>query len=82
MAAHLARHMSSHGVKPAKKAAKTSGRRRGRPPGSKNKKTAGSSRSFAGVNLGSMHLHELTDLIEAARAEARVKLRELEVALA
>jgi len=35
----------------------------------------------AGINLGALHLHELTDLIEAARAEARVKLRELESAL-
>lgn len=83
MPAHLARHMSSHGAKTAKKkVTKTSGKRRGRPPGSKNKKVTASSRSFAGLNLGTMHLHELTDLIEAARAEARVKLRELEVALA
>ena len=82
MPAHLARHMSSHGVKAAAKPAKTSGKRRGRPPGSKNRKVARSTRSVAGINLGTMHLHELTDLIEAARAEARVKLRELEVALA
>ena len=80
MPAHLARHMSSHGVKPKKKAAKVSGRRRGRPPGSKNKANR-VSRSVAGLNLSAMHLHELTELIDAARAEARVKLRELEVAL-
>ncbi|HPF40401.1 MAG TPA: hypothetical protein P5081_24355 [Phycisphaerae bacterium] len=81
MPAHLARHMSSHGVKSASKPAKTSGRRRGRPPGSKNKRGSAASRSVAGINLGALHLHELTDLIEAARAEARVKLRELESAL-
>lgn len=82
MAAHLARHMSSHGAKSTKKkAAKKTGRRRGRPPGSKNKARS-VSRSIAGINLGAMHLHELTDLIDAARAAARVKLRELEAALA
>ncbi len=80
MAAHLARHMSTHGVKAKKKVVAKTAKRRGRPPGSKNK-VRSASRSVAGLNLSSMHLHELTELIDAARAEARIKLRELEVAL-
>lgn len=83
MPAHLARHMSSHGVKSSKKkAAKKSGKRRGRPPGSRNKRVRSMSRKVAGINLGAMRLDELTDLIEAARAEARVKIRELEASIA
>lgn len=85
MAAHLARHMTTHSSKSkkktAKKIAKKTGKRLGRPKGSKNKKTLVAARSVSGLNLKGMQLTDLMALIEAARAEAKSKIRVLERAL-
>lgn len=74
MAAHLARHMTAThgaGAKKKTKAAKNGRRKKrrgGRPKGSR-------------FGLGSMTLGQLADVIDAAKAEARTRLRELEAAL-
>jgi hypothetical protein len=92
MKAHLARHMSStHGVKPAGAGKKKTGKKRlGRPKGSKNKvpKNLGvplrSGRPTAlVVKLGirDMSIDELTQVIDAARDEARRRLADLQAAL-
>lgn len=88
MPAHLARHMSSHDGAASKKKASRKTRARkakrgpGRPKGSTNKKAATTAaRSVAGFNLRGMQIQELSDLIDAARDEARRKLHELDIQL-
>lgn len=75
MAAHLARHMSTHGVRKAGKrkyTKRTKGLRSalGRPKGIVSQ--------FGLVNLG---LDQLSAVMDAARAEARRRLKQLEAAL-
>ena len=72
MAGHLGRHMSAtHGTKHRKKAVKTAKRRSVR----RKKKRAGRPKGVASrLGLGSMSLEELTQVIDAARTEARRKL--------
>ena len=80
MAGHLARHQSAtHGMKTKKKAtankAKRGGKKRtmkkdGRPKGSTSR-----------FGLKAMSLERLTELIEAARGEARTRLAEIEAAI-
>ncbi len=79
MAGHLGRHMSaSHGRKKRKKAAKKAKKRSVR----RRKKRAGRPKGVASrLGLGSMSLEELTQVIDAARAEARRKLTALEEAI-
>lgn len=81
MAAHLARHMSAgHGAGGRGRKKKRRGRV-GRPPGSLNKSTIagrgrkkGSRGSRFMLGLQSLSIETLTDIIEAAREEARRKL--------
>ncbi len=89
MQAHLARHLSTtHGVKSAVKKKKT-GKKRGRPKGSLNKKTIDKVMGRTGrptalvarLGLRDMSIDELTQVIEAARSEARNRLSELQAAL-
>ncbi len=78
MAAHLARHTSSaHGAKKKKvaKKAKRRGKKRtmkkgGRPKGAVSR-----------LGLKAMSLERLTELIEAARGEARSRLAEIEASI-
>ena len=76
MPGHLGRHMTAtHGTKKRKKAAKKAKKRSVR----RKKKRAGRPKGVASrLGLGSMSLEELTQVIEAARAEARRKLAALE----
>ncbi len=73
MPAHLARHMSSHTGGAGKKAAKKKG------PTARSVKRPD---RYAGVarrhGLSSMTLEQLSELITAARAEARRKIAELQ----
>ncbi len=79
MAGHLGRHMSAtHGAKKRKKAAKKAKRRSVR----RKKKRAGRPKGVASrLGLGSMSLEQLSEVIDAARAEARRKLAALEEAI-
>ncbi len=79
MAAHLARHAgSAHGAKKKSKVAKKARRRPmkrtakklGRPKGSTNR-----------LGLKKMSLEQLTQLIDAARMEARSRLAEIEASI-
>jgi hypothetical protein len=78
---HLARHLSAtHGVR-GKGAKKKRGARRGpgRPPGSRNKTKPGASRGrpsglVSRLGLRNMSLGQLSEVIDAARAEARRQL--------
>ncbi len=76
MAGHLGRHMSAtHGRKKRKKAAKKAKRRTVR----RKKKRPGRPKGVASrLGLGGMSLEQLTQVIDAARAEARRKLAALE----
>lgn len=72
-------HMQSmHGAKKRKKAAKKAKKR----SGMRRKKRAGRPKGVASrIGLGSMSLEELTQVIDAARTEARRKLADLEEAI-
>ena len=78
MAAHLARHLTAtHGTKKKKvaKKAKRRGKKRtmkkaGRPKGSTSR-----------FGLKAMSLERLTELIDAARGEARSRLAEIEASI-
>ena len=77
MAAHLARHLSTHGAKKRKtaKKAKRRGKKRtmkkfGRPKGAASR-----------LGLKTMNLEQLTQLIDAARGEARSRLAEIEASI-
>ena len=69
MAGHLARHQSAtHGMKTKKKT--TTAKKAGRPKGSTSR-----------FGLKDMSLERLTELIDAARSEARRRLSEIEASI-
>ena len=76
MAGHLGRHVSAtHGRKKRKKQTKKAKRRSAKW----RKKRAGRPKGVASrLSLGSMSLEQLSQVIDAARAEARRKLVALE----
>ena len=76
MAGHLGRHVSvTHGTEKRKKTSKKGKRRSVRS----RKKRAGRPKGVASrLGLGSMSLVQLTQEIDAARAEARRKIVELQ----
>ena len=78
MAAHLARHLSSHGLKKKKKTVKKA-KRRGKK---RMMKRAGRPKGV-GTRFGlkKMSLERLTELIDAARGEARRRLTEIEASI-
>lgn len=84
MAAHLARHMNTIHATPGQKAGakqrrakvrRGSGRGPGRPPARPVGRPSGIA---ARVGLRNMSLEEISELMSAARAEAQVKLAELQ----
>lgn len=77
MAAHLARHLSTHRAKKRKKVAKKAKRR-----GKKRTKRAGRPKGV-GTRFGlkKMSLERLTELIDAARGEARNRLADIEASI-
>ena len=79
MARHLGRHMTAtHGTKSRKRTLKKAKKRSVR----RKNKRAGRPKGVASrLGLGSMSLEELTQVIDAARAEARRKLTALEEAI-
>lgn len=87
MPAHLARHMSTMHISAAKKAAKKRGAKKRRkkggwPKGKKRGRGAtaakrGPGRVIGGVRVSSLSLDQLSDLITAARDEARRKISDL-----
>ena len=82
MAAHLARHMSTiHSRKGKKKAAKKKAVRRGRPAGRKVGRPGRPKGVAALLKLKGMTLEQLSQLLTAARIEARRKLAEVSKAL-
>ncbi len=75
MAAHLDRHLSSHGVKKKKKTVKKAKR----APKTRMTKRAGRPKGVGSrFGLKKMSLERLTELIDAARGEARNRLAEIE----
>jgi ribosomal protein L19E len=78
MAAHLARHLSSHGLKKKKKTVKKAKR----APKTRISKKAGRPKGV-GTRFGlkKMSLERLTELIDAARHEARGRLTEIEASI-
>ena len=78
MAAHLARHLSSHGLKKKKKTVKKAKR----APKTRMSKKAGRPKG-AGTRFGlkKMSLERLTELIDAARTEARSRLADIEASI-
>lgn len=79
MAAHLARHMNSvHASKAKKKAAKKKAAKRIKSSKASPARRAGRPKGTAAqLKLKTMTLEQLTELITAARAEARRKMTEL-----
>ncbi len=79
MAGHLGRHLSaSHGRKKQKKAAKKAKKRSVR----RRKKRAGRPKGVASrLGLKDMSLEQLSQVIDAARTEAKRKLAALEEAI-
>ena len=76
MAGHLARHQSAtHGMKTKKKATAKKAKRRGKRTMKKFGRPKGSTSRFG---LKAMSLERLTELIDAARGEARRRLAEIE----
>ena len=77
MAGHLARHQSAtHGMKTKKKATAKKAKRRGKK---RTMKKAGRPKgSTSRLGLKTMTLEQLTQLIDAARGEARSRLAEFE----
>ncbi len=87
MKAHIARHMATIHATPGQKAAakqrraKTGGRpgpKPGRPAGRPVGRPSGVA---SRVGLRAMSLEEIGELISAAKAEARIKISELQAAL-
>ncbi len=79
MAGHLGRHMSAtHGTKKRKKAAKKAKRRGKKRTAKKLGRPKGSTSRFG---LKTMSLEQLTQLIDAARGEARIRLAEIEASI-
>ena len=74
MAAHLARHMSTHGVKKAGKRKYT--KRVGRSYSTVGRPTG----IVARLGLRDLGLEQLSSVIDAARQEARHKLAQMEAA--
>ena len=79
MAGHLARHLSAtHGAKKKRKTAKKA-KRRGKK---RTMKRAGRPKGAASrLGLKTMSLEQLTQLIDAARHEARGRLAEIEASI-
>ena len=76
MAGHLARHQSAtHGMKTKKKTTVKKAKRRGKRMMKKAGRPKGSTSRFG---LKAMSLERLTELIDAARGEARNRLAEIE----
>ena len=76
MAGHLARHQSAtHGMKTKKKATAKKVKRRGKKRTKRAGRPKGSGSRFG---LRTMSLEQLTQLIDAARGEARSRLAEIE----
>ncbi len=80
MAGHLARHLSAtHGKKTKKKATAKKAKRRGKK---RTMKKAGRPKgSTSRFGLKAMSLERLTELIDAARGEARSRLAEIEASI-
>ncbi len=80
MAGHLARHLSAtHGMKKKKKATAKKAIRRGKK---RTMKKAGRPKgSTSRFGLKAMSLERLTELIDAARGEARSRLAEIEASI-
>ena len=80
MAGHLARHLSAtHGKKTKKKATAKKAKRRGKKRTMKKPgRPKGSTSRFG---LKAMSLERLTELIDAARGEARSRLAEIEASI-
>jgi uncharacterized C2H2 Zn-finger protein len=76
MAAHLARHMTTHGLK--KKTGNRKYKKRARAMRSTIGRPKGIVSQFGLVNLG---LDQLSAIMDAAREEARRRLKQLEAAL-
>ena len=79
MPGHLGRHMSAtHGTKKRKKTTKKAKTRSVR----RRKKRAGRPKGVASrLSFGSMSLEQLTQVLDAARSEARRKIAKLEEAI-
>lgn len=78
MAGHLARHLSAtHGTKKKSKTVKKA-KRRGKRTMKKAGRPKGSTSRFG---LKAMSLERLTELIDAARGEARSRLAEIEASI-
>ena len=75
MAGHLARHLSATHGKKTKKKTKTAKRRGKKRTAKKLGRPKGSTSRFG---LKTMTLEQLTQLIDAARGEARSRLAEIE----
>ena len=78
MAAHLARHLSTHGAKKKTKVAKKAKRRPMKRTAKKLGRPKGSTSRFG---LKTMSLERLTELIDAARVEARSRLADIEASI-
>ena len=80
MAGHLARHLSAtHG---AKKKRKTKTAKKAKRRGKRRTKRVGRpKRSTSKLGLKTMNLEQLTQLIDAARGEARSRLAEIEASI-
>jgi len=80
MAGHLARHQSAtHGMKTKKKATAKKAKRRGKK---QTMKKAGRPKgSTSRLGLKAMSLERLTELIDAARGEARNRLADIEASI-
>ncbi len=80
MAGHLARHLSAtHGKKTKKKTTVKKAKRRGKK---RTMKKAGRPKgSTSRFGLKAMSLERLTELIDAARGEARSRLAEIEASI-
>ena len=80
MAGHLARHQSAtHGMKTKKKATAKKAKRRGKK---RTMKRAGRPKGAASrLGLKTMSLEQLTQLIGAARGEARSRISEIEASI-
>ncbi len=80
MAGHLARHLSAtHGKKTKKKTTVKKAKRRGKK---RTMKRAGRPKGSASrFGLKTMSLERLTELIDAARGEARSRLAEIEASI-
>ena len=80
MAGHLARHMTAtHGTKKKRKTTVKKAKRRGKK---RTMKRVGRPKGAASrLGLKNMSLEQLTQLIDAARGEARSRLAEIEASI-